>query len=528
MNYPVAGDAPCGQEQAPDANHAAYSGSLKRIRAVDERTVVFELCRPDVAFRSRIAGPNLAIQDSAWLQARVPDQTILSQANGTGPYRLDGWNRGADVILARNDAYWGTAPKSAAVVIVWEADAHRRLADLQGSTVDGMDQVAPADVATVQANADLVLLPRVGLNTAYLGMSDRSPPFDNEKVRQAIAIGIDRQELVDAAYPPGSEVATHFTPCSVPHGCAGSGWPEFDPPAAKDLLKEAGLASGFTTTITYADGTAEYMPDPAALAEALRAQLGRIGIEATVRAEPGDAFLEVVDRGTSPGLFLLGTQARYPDVTEFLDRNFGPSAAARFGSREPEITAALAQGTSTIDDVTRAAAAAAANDAIRRHVPMVPLAHAGSNVAYRADVAGALTSPFGTERFATVTPGDRRQIAWSQEAEPMSLYCADEVDVASLRACAQLAESLYAQGATDASVEPSLAEACEPNKELTIWTCTLRAGVTFHDRSRLDASDVVRSFAVQWDAEHPLHRGRMGVFQAFVDRFRGFLNSPAG
>ncbi len=108
----------------------------------------------------------------------------------------------------------------------------------------------------------------------------------------------------------------------------------------------------------------------------------------------------------------------------------------------------------------------------------------------------------------------------------MSLYCADEVDVGSLRACAQMAESLFAPGASDGSLVPALAETCVPDTNLTTWTCTLRAGVTFHDGSRLDAGDVVLSFAVQWDAEHPLHRGRTGEFQAFLDRFRGFLNPP--
>jgi peptide/nickel transport system substrate-binding protein len=518
--YPADADAPC-------ANREAYVGSLKRIRAVDARTVVFELCNPDAAFRSRIATPALAIQDTAWLQSRIPNGTMLGEANGTGPYRLDRWTRGAEVVFARNESWWGPEPKPAAVVIVWNADPSRRLADLKASTVDGMDQVAPSDVPGVQANPDLVLLPRVGLNTAYLGMSNRSKPFDDVRVRQAIAIGIDRQLLVDAAYPPGSQVARQFTPCSVPYGCAGAAWPEPDPSAARDLLEAAGFPTGFATTLTYPDAAREYLPDPAALAEALRAQLAVIGIVATVQAEPPDTFLEKVDGGKSPGLFLLGTRARFADVTEFLDRNFGSNAVARFGTPDRELTTALAKGAITSDASARIEAYTTANDAIRKHLPMVPLAHAGSNVAYRADVADAPVSPIGMERFAPVTPGDRGQITWTQEAEPLSLYCADEVDVASLRACSQMAEPLFSPGASDGSIVPSLAEACVPDASLTVWTCSLRPGVTFHDGSRLDASDVVLSFAVQWDAKHALHRGRTGDFQAFLDRFRGFLNPPA-
>jgi hypothetical protein len=51
--------------------------------------------------------------------------------------------------------------------------------------------------------------------------------------------------------------------------------------------------------------------------------------------------------------------------------------------------------------------------------------------------------------------------------------------------------------------------------------------VRFHDGSRLDANDVVLSYAIQWDAAHPLHLGRTGEFRAFLDRFAGMLNVPA-
>ena len=63
-------------------------------------------------------------------------------------------------------------------------------------------------------------------------------------------------------------------------------------------------------------------------------------------------------------------------------------------------------------------------------------------------------------------------------------------------------------------------------RHLTVWTCTLRSNVLFADGSRFDANDVVQSFAVQWDADHPLHHGRTGAFDTFAAWFGGFLDPP--
>ena len=126
-----------------------------------------------------------------------------------------------------------------------------------------------------------------------------------------------------------------------------------------------------------------------------------------------------------------------------------------------------------------------------------------------------------------MTPGDRRQLVWLAADEPEGLYCADEPSSVAQLACAQVFEGLLAFDAGNAAVRPALATACEPVPELTSWTCTLRSAVRFHDGATLDANDVVLSFAAPWDAEHPLHAGRTGTFQPFIDTFGGLLNAPA-
>jgi peptide/nickel transport system substrate-binding protein len=531
--YPADGDAPCGQAEAPDASHAAYTGQIRRISSTDPETVVFELCDPDVAFRSKIASPAFAINDTAWLGSHIDPatngaQAIVGEVNGTGPYRLESWNHGSEVSLARNDSYWGDKAVNERLIVRWYDNPGQRFAELQNATVDGIDDVFPASVAAVSDDVGLALETRPGLNVFYMGFTNTFAPFDNERVRQAIAMGIDRQRIVETYFPPGSEVATHYAPCPIPHACTGDPWYEFDPILGKEMLAAAGYPDGFDTKIQYREAARPYLPDPTAVATELKNQLlANLGIRAELVVVPEDTFLGDVDAGELDGIHLLGQDATYPDAGAFLDPRFGPGASAEFGGKFDDIGKALASGRATTSAGKRDAAYAKANDAIRSHVPMVPIARTASNAAYRADVEGAATSPLRLERFAAMAPGDRRQLVWLTTAEPAGLYCADETDEVSDLVCAQLGESLYGYDPTSAATIPSLATGCDPDADLTVWTCTLRSEVRFHDGSLLDANDVVLSFAAQWDAAHKLHRGHDGTFATFTDRFGGFLNAPA-
>ncbi len=525
LAYPETGDAPCGTD--------GYTGNFKKITAIDARTVEFQLCTPDVAFLSKIAFTSFAINDTAWLEANVDpnkadNQAIVTSVNGTGPYKLSAWNRGSDITMTANADYWGDPAKAQTLVFSWSTEAAQRLVQLQAGSVDGIDNVGPTDFATVEADPSLQLQVRDGLNVFYIGMNNTFAPFNDEKVRMAIAMGIDRQRIVDFFYPPGSEVASHFTPCKIPNGCAGESWYSFDAAAAKQMLADAGFPNGFSTKIQYRDVVRGYLPDPNVVAQDIQAQLkANLNITATIEVQESGTFLDNADAGLLDGLHLLGWGADYPDVTNFLDFHFGAGASKQFGDKWDDITSALQAGGAGTSDDAREPSYVAANNAIKAHIPMIPVAHGGSATAFRADVTGAHASPLGNEYFAVMDPGGRDTFVWVQNGEPAGLYCADETDGEALRVCEQMMEALYAYEVAGTAAQPALAEVCEPNAELTVWTCTLREGVKFHDGADLDANDVVLSYAVQWDAANPLHKGRDNSFTYFPGRFGGFLNPPA-
>ncbi len=545
---PAATEAPAVEPAATEAPMAAYEGLMveapdceyggefKSIEAVDELTVKITLCVPDPAFPSKIAFSSFAIQPTEYLESTGGNGDLLEKPVGTGPYMVSEWVRGDQLVFKANPNYWGEKAGSETLVFKWSAESAQRLLELQSGTVDGIDNVGPDDFATVEGDTNLSLLNRPALNIMYIGFNNNpqvegfdntTNPLANEKVRQAIAMGVDRNRIVDNFYPAGSEVASHFTPCSIPNGCVGDDWYAFDATAAKALLAEAGYPDGFETVLNYRDVVRGYLPDPNIVAQDLQAQLKEnLNITLKIEVMESGAFLTAADAGQLPGLYMLGWGADYPDQTNFLGYHFGSGASKQFGDKFDDITSAIDSGAQLASDSDREPFYTDANNAIRTHVPMIPVAHGGSALAFQAAVTGAHASPLGNESFSVMSNGTD-SFVWMQNAEPISLYCADETDGESLRACEQVTQSLLGYEIGGTAVEPVLAESYEVNGDLTEWTFKLRPGVLFSDGSSFDANDVVTSLSIQWDAANPLHTGNTGAFSYWSGLFGAFLNAPA-
>ncbi len=108
-----------------------------------------------MAFLSKIAFTSFGINDTAGWSSKIDpagttNQAIVSEVNGTGPYKLEAWNRGSDVTLTRQRHYWGEKAKAEKLIIRWSTEAAQRLVELQAGTVDGIDNVGATDFATVE------------------------------------------------------------------------------------------------------------------------------------------------------------------------------------------------------------------------------------------------------------------------------------------------------------------------------------------------------------------------------------------
>lgn len=508
-----------------DSGGCDYGGKIASIEATSPTEVVFTLCSTDPAFLAKLAFIPFAVQPAEHLEAT--GGSPLENPVGTGPFMLPegGWARGTEIVYEANPDYWGEAPAFNTLVFRWREDSTARITELTSGNADYITNLAASDYATIEGDANLQLLVDENPNVFYLGFNNRFEPFNNEQVRQAVAMGIDRQRIIDTFYPEGSAVADFFTPCIIENACEGEPWYEFDPEGARALLAEAGYPDGFDTTIKLRDVFRVYLPEPTVVAEDIRAQLAEnLGINATIEVMESGAFLEENATGEQQGLHLLGWGADYPHVTNFLDFHFG-GVNVQFGDPFDDIVETLAEGSQTVDPAAAQPIYEEANNLIRQHVPMVPIAWGAAADAALGTVENALTPPVGAPQFATMNPGDD-DLVFVQNAEPISLFCADETDGESLSACEQVLEGLYGYDLEGQPVA-KLANECTPDEAGLVWTCSLREGVTFHDGSTFDANDVVASWSVGLDAANPLHVGNTGVFEYFAYLWGSLINAPA-
>lgn len=511
-------------------NGCDYGGKIESIEALDELTVQFNLCKPDPAFEAKAAFTPFGIQPAEHIAETGGGGEILRDPIGTGPWILEDWVEGEQIVFTRNDDYWGDPAPFPTLVFRWQTEGAARLLELQSGNADQITNLSPDDFETVKADDSLTFIPVQNPNILYLAMTNTFEPFDNPLVRQAIAQGIDRQRIVDNFFPEGSEVASHFTPCSIPNGCAGEDWYDFDIEAANALLDEAGLTANedgirFETSIYYRDVFRGYLPEPGDVAVEFQSQLrDNLGIDANVEVMESGAFIEESTAGRLDGFYLLGWGADYPHVTNFLDFHFG-EANPQFGDPFPEIYEVLVEASQIASADDAAPLYEEANNAIKELVPMVPIAHGASASAAQATVENAHFRPFGAPLFHRTNPG-KDTFVFVQNAEPLSLYCTDETDGESLAPCQQVLEPLLGYAIDSGEIEPRLATSCEANEDSTVWTCFLREGVLFHDGSHLDANDVIASWSAGIDASDPYHVGNTGAFEYYSYLWDSLMNQP--
>ncbi|MEU4149793.1 ABC transporter substrate-binding protein [Streptomyces sp. NPDC026659] len=303
---------------------------LSAIETPDARTIVFHLNKPEGEF------PYLATQTQFAPVPQAKDKGTKYEEHpvSSGPYRVvRNDNDGEHVVLERNPHWSGDDERKAypdRIDVRSGLDSsviNQRLSSSQGADAAAVTtdtNLGPAELARV--SGDKKLADRVGTGhfgyTNYIAFNPKVKPFDNPKVREAIAYAVDRSSVVNAAGGSAlAEPATTFLPDQKSFG-----YTPYDPfPAgksgnaakAKELLKEAGYAKGLTVTLTHSnDKNFETSPE---IATALQDALKKAGITVKLQGlEDNDYRDKIHGVKTEPGFFLAHWGADWPSGGPFL------------------------------------------------------------------------------------------------------------------------------------------------------------------------------------------------------------------
>ncbi|MCR4265236.1 ABC transporter substrate-binding protein [Nitratireductor sp. ZSWI3] len=286
---------------------------------------------------------------------------------GSGPYKFGEWKRGVSVRLDRNDDYWGD--KGAFPVAEFRAvpDAATRVANLQAGETD-LAVTLDSDLAaqlegSSTAKALSVLTERIG----YMKLNPARTPFDDKRVRQAVAQAIDKEGIVEGLLggydAPVSQMATpsHF---GFVEGIEG--YP-YDPDAARKLVEEAG-ATG--KTISFA--TSPVFDQR--IVQALAQMINDTGLVAEIELTDMATYLQRVQ--SEPENQPYAAFGRWSCACQDVDgvlHSLLHSSSSWSSLRDPAVDTLLDKARNTLDEEERLAAYAEVSAYVAREVPLVPL-----------------------------------------------------------------------------------------------------------------------------------------------------------
>ncbi len=352
----------------PEAPGKQLLVNVASIEAVGGRSLRFTMNRPEPLLLQHLSLFRIA-------RGRTTRE-VVAQPVGTGPYRVTRWSRGGKVELQAFEGYWGGEPPTRRVEIV-PMPIEQRLAALSRGEVD--IAVLPPEVFEANPHPSVSLIRQVVLSRMYLwmcGMSRRAArePLVDRRVRQAVAMALDRTELSEELLGDRSSAASQLVPRTIFGFAPALEAARTNLMGARQLLAEAGLPSGFEAPLIYLAESAL----SARTAEAVSRALREIGIKTQLRPVSAEEVLTAFGGRASGFLVSLWTFDD-GDAGSFLRdcvRSRDDAAALGLfnpGFSDASMDEAIDSALAIIDDRTRLERYQALMRRAAEEVPVVPL-----------------------------------------------------------------------------------------------------------------------------------------------------------
>jgi peptide/nickel transport system substrate-binding protein len=322
-------------EDSANAQKALYA-SISSVEVMDAGTVKVTLSAPNGNMLF-----NLAWGDAV-IVAPESIENIKQMPIGTGAFKFVNWVQGDRIEIERNADYWGTPAVLEKATFKFISDPTAAFAAVMAEDVDVFSGFpAPENLPQFEADPRFQVLVGSTEGETILSTNNKRPPFDNVKVRKALAHAINRQAIIDGAmFGYGTPIGTHFAPHN-PDYVDMTGQSNYDPEKAKALLAEAGFADGFETTLV--------LPPPSYArrgGEIIAAQLAEVGIKAEITNVEWAQWLEVAFKGKDFGLTIVSH-------TEPMDIGIYANPDYYFQYDNPDFQALITKLNATTDPAMR-------------------------------------------------------------------------------------------------------------------------------------------------------------------------------
>ncbi len=254
----------------------AKVANVTDVVVVDKHTVDVKTQGPAASLLANLGW--IYILPKADYQARGADAFSIKPI-GSGPYKLERWDKGQRIVLAAFDGYWGGQKSPARIVLRPIPEASTRFAEFLTGGVDLIQDLPVENVKQVKESKDLQVVEGKGIRQIFFPMNSKADtPLKDRRVRQAINFAIDREGIVrDVLQGFGEPRTGPFGVRQMGYNAEAAKAAAYNPEKAKALLREAGFANGVDFTWNFCRGC--WLKDSEIL-EAVANQLKAVGIRA--------------------------------------------------------------------------------------------------------------------------------------------------------------------------------------------------------------------------------------------------------
>jgi peptide/nickel transport system substrate-binding protein len=322
---------------------------VTELNVIDDHTVEFVTSIPFPLLPNYLAS-SFFIMPSEYFQ-EVGEEGFNEQPIGTGPFKFVEWDQNERIVMEANPGYYLGRPQVDRAVWRVIPETSTRLAELMSGGVDIVMQVPPEHVSILESNPNTRVELRDSVRVVFFGLRTDREPLDDPRVRQALNLAINKDELVNAvlegqAYEtpgPLAPVVFGYTP-----GIEGYG---YDPDEARSLLAEAGYPDGFTISMEAPVG--RYLKDKE-VAEWVAGELAEIGVDVDLQIFEWGQYLEKYRGHTFGDIYMLGWGGTAYDA-DFVFSNLFHSDNFRSYYSNPEVDRLTEEARATVDPEERLA-----------------------------------------------------------------------------------------------------------------------------------------------------------------------------